>query len=79
MFNNPRIMRKPAEIEVPIIPPILLKAPNRELMAEAVAATTMDVTTTMLGSFRVNSRQQSGNERQGVAHVFIRKPAAYVE
>ena len=42
------MIRNPAETEVPIIPPILLKEPNFELIAEAVAATTMDVTTTML-------------------------------
>ena len=42
------MMRKIAETEVPIMPPILLKAPNLELMAEAVAATTIDVMITML-------------------------------
>ena len=41
-------MRKPAETEVPTMPPILLNAPNLELIAEAVAATTMEVTMTIL-------------------------------
>lgn len=44
----PRIMRKAAETEVPIMLPILLKALNLELMAEAVAATTIEVMTTIL-------------------------------
>ena len=50
----PSMMRKAAETDVPMMPPILLKAPNLELMAEAVAATTMDVMMTILtkdGSF----------------------------
>ena len=42
------MMRKAAETELPIMPPIVLKAPNFEEMAEAVAATTMEVTTTIL-------------------------------
>lgn len=50
MFMIPRMIRKPAETDVPIIPPILLKAPNLELMAEAVAATTIEVTITILGT-----------------------------
>ena len=41
-------MRTPAETDVPMMPPILLKEPNLELIAEAVAATTMDVMMTML-------------------------------
>lgn len=41
-------MRKAAETEVPIIPPILLNEPNLSLIAEAVAATTIDVTITIL-------------------------------
>ena len=40
--------RKAAETELPIIPPILLKRPNLELIAEAVAATMMEVMMTML-------------------------------
>ncbi len=44
----PSIMRKPAETDVPMMPPILLKAPNLELIAEAVAATTTEVITTIL-------------------------------
>jgi len=42
------MIRNPAETDVPIIPPILLNAPNLELIAEAVAATTMEVIMTML-------------------------------
>lgn len=49
MFKTPRMIRKPADTEVPIMEPILLKVPNLELMAEAVAATTMEVIVTMLG------------------------------
>lgn len=45
---TPRMIRKPAEIDVPTMPPTLLKAPNLELMAEAVAATTTDVSITIL-------------------------------
>ena len=45
---TPTIMRKPAETDVPMMPPILLNAPNLELMAEAVAATTTEVTMTIL-------------------------------
>ena len=41
-------MRKPAETDVPIMSPILLNAPNLELMAEAVAATTTEVMMTIL-------------------------------
>lgn len=41
-------MRKPAETDVPMMPPILLKAPNLELIAEAVAATTTEVMMTIL-------------------------------
>ena len=48
MFITPRIMRNAAETELPIIPPILLKAPNLELMAEAVAATIIEVIMTIL-------------------------------
>lgn len=54
MFNSPKMIKKPADTDVPIIPPTRLKAPNLELMAEAVAATTMDVTTTMLNRLGVN-------------------------
>ncbi len=42
------MIRNPAETDVPIIPPILLNAPNLELIAEAVAATAMEVIMTML-------------------------------
>lgn len=48
MFIIPSIMRKPAETDVPMMPPILLNAPNLELIAEAVAATTTEVTMTIL-------------------------------
>lgn len=43
------MIRNAAETEVPMIPPILLKVPNLSLMAEEVAATTIEVTTTILG------------------------------
>ena len=48
MFMVPSSMRKPAETDVPMMPPILLNAPNLELIAEAVAATTTEVITTIL-------------------------------
>jgi len=48
MFMSPRIMRNAAEALVPRIPPILLREENRELMADAVAATTIDVIKTIL-------------------------------
>lgn len=54
MFSSPKMIKKLADTEVPMIPPTRLKAPNLELMAEAVAATTMDVTTTMLNRLEVN-------------------------
>ena len=41
-------MRKPAETDVPMMLLILLNAPNLELMAEAVAATTTEVMMTIL-------------------------------
>ncbi len=41
-------MRNAAEALVPRIPPILLHEENRELMADAVAATTIDVIKTIL-------------------------------
>ena len=43
----PRNMRKATETEVPIMPSMLLKASHLELMGEAVAATAMEVITTM--------------------------------
>lgn len=42
------MIRNAADTEVPMIPPTLLNEPNLELMAEAVAATTTDVITTIL-------------------------------
>ena len=48
IFIIPSIMRKPAETDVPMMPPILLNAPNLALMAEAVAATTTEVIMTIL-------------------------------
>lgn len=44
----PSSMRKPAETDVPMMPPILLNAPNLELIEEAVAATTTEVIRTIL-------------------------------
>ena len=42
------MIRKLAVTEVPMMPPILLKAPNLELIAEAVAATITEVIMTIL-------------------------------
>ena len=42
------MIRNPADTEVPMIPPVLLKEPNLSLMAEAVAATTIEVMITIL-------------------------------
>lgn len=47
-FKIPRIIRNEAETDVPMIPPTLLKESNLSLIAEAVAATTIHVTITML-------------------------------
>lgn len=47
-FKMPRIIRKEAETDVPMIPPTLLKESNLSLIAEAVAATTIHVTITIL-------------------------------
>lgn len=47
-FKTPRIIRKEAETDVPMIPPTLLKESNLSLIAEAVAATTIHVMITML-------------------------------
>ena len=47
-FISPKRMRKPAETEVPMIPPICENAPNFFETAEAVAATTMEVIMTIL-------------------------------
>jgi len=48
MFITPKRSRKAAEMELPMIPPTLLKDPNFEDTADAVAATTMEVATTIL-------------------------------
>ena len=54
------MIRKPAETDVPMIEPILLKAPNLERMADAVAATTMEVIVTILrrGNFDNQKREE---------------------
>ena len=44
----PSRIRKPAETEVPIMAPTCEKEENLEETADAVAATTMEVITTML-------------------------------
>ena len=51
-------MRKAAETEVPIIPPILLNESNLSLIAEAVAATTTDVTITTLQAVLWSDQKQ---------------------
>ena len=61
-------MRKPAETEVPMMPPILLNAPNLELMAEAVAATTTEVMTTILME-EEEVRKPCQQNRRIVQHV----------
>lgn len=48
MFIIPSTKRKEADMDVPMMPPILLNAPNLELIADAVAATTTEVIMTML-------------------------------
>ena len=47
-FITPKMIRKAAETEVPIMPPTLEKASKREETAAAVAATAMEVAITML-------------------------------
>lgn len=42
------MIRNAAETDVPIMPPILLKASNLSLIAEDVPATTIEVTITIL-------------------------------
>jgi len=67
MFKIPRMIRKLADTEVPMMEPILLKVPNLELMAEAVAATTMEVIVTMLGGgswFGKKWKSRFGKRRQ---------------
>ncbi len=44
----PNRIRKPAETEVPMMPPMWLKELNLLEIADAVAATTMEVMITML-------------------------------
>lgn len=51
-------MRKAAETEVPIIPPTLLNELNLSLIAEAVAATTIDVTITILQAILWSDQKQ---------------------
>lgn len=48
IFSILRMMRNAAETEVPMIPPTLLKEPNRSETAAAVAATTIEVMITIL-------------------------------
>ena len=46
----PSTIRKVAETLLPMMPPTLENAPNRDETAAAVEATTMDVITTILGT-----------------------------
>ena len=55
------MIRNAADTEVPMIPPTLLNEPNLELMAEAVAATTTEVITTMLAKENVSEYQGTGS------------------
>lgn len=50
----PRMIRTAAETEVPMIPPILLKVSNLELIADAVAATRMVVIITILRQIKIS-------------------------
>ena len=52
------MIKKLADTDVPIMPPILLNEPNLWLIAEAVAATTTDVITTMLATWYRLERSQ---------------------
>jgi len=47
-FMIPSTIKKVAETLLPMMPPTLENAPNRDETAAAVEATTMDVITTML-------------------------------
>ena len=49
-FMIPSTIKKVAETLLPMMPPTLENAPNRDETAAAVEATTMDVITTMLGT-----------------------------
>ena len=60
IFRIPRMIRNPADTEVPMIPPVLLKVPNLSLMAEAVAATTIEVIITILRSAEFCQRMEKG-------------------
>lgn len=74
------MIKKPAETAVPMIPPTRLKAPNLELMAEAVAATTMDVITTMLDRLEFSLELTQGvMSFQGRSKIIERRTATYVE
>ena len=71
----PSISRNAVDTDVPIMPPILLKEPNLELMADAVAATIIDVTTTILVFGDVSEKIEIGmnseifNQRKKTASV----------
>ena len=53
-------MRKLAETDVPMMPPMILNAPNLELTADAVAATVMEVIITILMSENEVREQTNG-------------------
>lgn len=56
------MIRKAADIEVPMMPPTLLNAPNLLLTADAVAATAIDVMITMLWK-RLESDKEEGEKK----------------
>ena len=60
---KPSRIRKAAETEVPIIPPILLNESNLSLMAEVVAATITDVIITILQAEDLSEWPGTGDER----------------
>ena len=53
------MIKKLADTDVPIMPPTLLKEPNLWLIAEAVAATTIDVIMTILATRFKSERSQA--------------------
>lgn len=72
----PRINRNAAETDVPMIPPILLKESNLSLIAEAVAATIIEVMMTMLKAtqhlhLQLDSEAvaETVQRKKGTAHV----------
>ena len=77
----PRPIRKAAETEVPMMLPTVPRCPNLELMAEAVAAITMEVMMTILYSstafsLSVDQKSESASKAQ---KLLTRLQSTYVE